>query len=707
MKLKLLIINFLFFSSFAFGQNIPLLFDEDFNDPNSGWNIEDDDESETYMKSGNFYMYNKTKSSYYFYWNSYDFEMDKDFMLETDITLTYGKEDDYAGVIFCGYGVDDAYSFSLSMDGKYRVAVNEDGEMEGKWEKTDVIKPKGQTNKIKVEKINNRLSFYINGTLVRSTKYQGSFGDDFGFILSSSAKAYSTFYKIYGIRPKINIVDNPIMNPKENLGAGINTKYEELHPVISPDGKTMYFVRDDYPRNIGDPNTNDIWVSKFNGNTWGRAFNIERPINNDGNNAVIAVTPDNNRLILKARYTAFGEELGSGFSYSTKNNDGTWSIPKNIDVDNYYNDGDYSSFALSTDLQVLILDIERSDNTYGQNDLYVSFRNSDGTYSEPKNLGNVVNTADEEGTPFLAADGRTLYFSSYGHAGYGSSDIFVTKRLDNTWTNWTTPLNLGPGINTDDWDAYFTLDASGEYAYLVSSANGYGEEDIFRIKLQEELQPDPVVIIYGKVLDKKTNLPLSSDIKYDDFLTNEEIGVAISNGQDGTYKIVLPCGKKYGFFAQKSGYFALSDNIDLTNITEYTEIERDLYLVPIQQNNDNNNTQPANNKIVLNNIFFQRGKAELLPTSYPELDRLVQMMNDNSDLEIEIQGHTNNVGDHDLLVELSEQRAVNVKNYLIQKGISANRISTKGYGPDNPIADNSTQDGRTINQRVEFLIINQ
>jgi len=691
----------------SFSQNIPLIFEENFDGASNGWSIDDDDESETYLQDGNYYMYNKTSRSYYFYWNSFEFEMDKDFIIESEITLTHGKDDDYAGLIFCSHGVNDAYSFSLNNDGEYRIGITEDGDMDGSWIPSSIIKPKGQVNLIKIEYLDNKLNFYINNNFVSSKKFQGSFGNDFGFILSSSAKAKADYYYIYGIRPTINIVDNPIMTPKENLGPGMNTRYEELHPVISPDGNTIYFVRDDYPKNIGNPDKNDIWVSNYNGNAWTRAVNIGRPINNDGNNAAIAITPDNNKLFLKARYTAFGEELGSGFSISTRNSDGTWSIPKNIDVDDYYNDGDYSSFALSTDFQVLISDIERDDDTQGGSDLYVSFRKSDGSYTAPKNLGSTVNTSDDDGTPFLAADGRTLYFSSSGHAGYGSSDIFVTKRLDNTWTNWTPPLNLGPNINTSDWDAYFALDASGEYAYLVSSADGYGEEDIFRVKLQEELQPDPVVLIYGKVLDKNTNQPLSSDIKYDNFNTNEEVGIAISNGNDGTYKIVLPCGEVYGFFAQKDGYFSLSDNIDLTYITEYTEIERDLYLVPIQQNNNNNNPPSADNKISLNNIFFQRGQADLLPTSFPELNRLVQMMNDTQDLDIEIQGHTNNVGDHQLLIDLSLQRAETVKKYLVQKGISPDRITTQGFGPDNPIADNNTDAGRTKNQRVEFIITNQ
>ena len=254
---------------------------------------------------------------------------------------------------------------------------------------------------------------------------------------------------------------------------------------------------------------------------------------------------------------------------------------------------------------------------------------------------------------------------------------------------------MGSNINTSGWDAYFALDAKGDYAYLVSSHNSIGNEDIYRVKIQEELQPDPVVLISGRVFDSKTKKPLSAKILYDDLSINKEVGIANSNGQTGEYKIVLPYGKKYGFFAKKTGYMALSDNIDLTNVQQYQEITRDLYLIPIE----------VDEKIVLNNLFFQAGKSILLPSSYPELDRLKQVLDDNPDIKIEVVGHTNNIGDIQKLVQLSEQRAEAVKKYLVSKGVSPDRISTKGYGPNKPIASNNTKAGRTKNQRVEFKII--
>lgn len=693
-KLSFIILFFLSINIYA--QDIPIFIDENFDNNNQDWVVEDDSEANSEINNGYYFIYNKSSDYAYRFWNSFEVDDNMDFIIEVKIRQVYGEESYGYGIMFSSLGVDNNYNFEISSNGYYRASNQEDGYYDDNdWVKTPHVKPKGEYNLLKVKKNNDYLYYYINNKLINATKYDGGFGNDFGFILRTKMKAQVDYFKIYADQPKINIVDNPISNPKENLGTDVNTSYSELIPVIAPDGKTIYFVRDDYPGNVGDDQDhNDIWYTKLNGEEWAKAKNMGRPLNNDGHNFVISVTPDNNSLILNGTYTAFGEDGGNGISISNQLKDGSWSIPKKIEIENFYNDDDYQNFTFSPDLQTIIMSIERSDDTEGESDLYVSFKKSNGQYTEPKNLGPDVNTFDEEGTPFLAADGKTLYFYSEGHRGYGSADIFISKRLDNTWTNWSEPLNLGPNINTAKWDAYFTLDAKGEYAYFVSSNNSIGEEDIFRVKLQEELQPDPVVLIYGKVFDNNTKKPLSSEILYDDLKTNEEVGVANSNPGTGEYKIILPYGKSYGFFAKKKGYMALSDNIDLTDIQEYTEIERDLYLVPIA----------VNEQIVLNNVFFQKGKADLYSSSYSELDRLVDLMKENPEIKIEILGHTNNIGDRQQLMDLSEQRAESVKKYIVEQGITESRITTKGHGPNKPIATNDTPEGRKKNQRVEFKI---
>lgn len=696
MKTSYILIFIFLLSSNIFSQNSALLFDENFDDNSNGWNITDNDDASSELINGYFFINNKGINNGYRFWTEFKIDYEQDFTVETKMRQVYGNSDDGFGLYIVSNGAEDNINFEIKSNGDFRTSIQTDGTYDKlDWSSNSNINTKGEYNVLRIKKSNDFLYFYVNDKLVNAQSFTGGFGDDFGFILRSRMKVQVDYIKIYGSKPKINLVDDPITNPKENLGSGVNTNYSELIPVIAPDGKYLYFVRDNYPDNIGsDKDHNDIWVSTFDGTDWSTAKNIDRPLNNSGHNFVIAVTPDNNTLVLNGTYTAFGDEGGNGISLSTRNNDGSWSIPKTVKIDNFYNDDLYQNFTVSTDLQVIIMAVERADDTQGESDLYASFKKSDGTYSEPINLGPTINTAGEEGTPFLAADGRTLYFYSEGHNGYGDADIFVSKRQDNSWTNWTKPLNLGPNINTPKWDAYFTLDASGEFAYLVSSSNAIGEEDIFRVKIQEELQPDPVVLIYGKVYDQNTSQPLSSQITYDDLTTNQQVDVANSNGTTGEYKIILPYGTKYGFFARKDGYMALSDNIDLTNIEEYTEIERDLYLVPIQ----------INQQIVLNNVFFERGKDQIKASSYPELNRFVETLKLNPEVEIEIQGYTNNIGDRTLLIELSEQRAIAVKNYLVSKGIDAARITTKGFGPDNPIADNNTPDGRAKNQRVEFKI---
>ena len=177
----------------------------------------------------------------------------------------------------------------------------------------------------------------------------------------------------------------------------------------------------------------------------------------------------------------------------------------------------------------------------------------------------------------------------------------MTKRLDDSWTKWAPLVNMGPKLNSPGWDSYFTIPASGDYAYFVSSRSGEGQEDIFRIKLPELAKPDPVALISGQVLNSKTNAPISARITYESLPEGKELGVARSEPVNGDYKIVLPFGKKYGFSAKAKGYYAVSEFVDLTGMKEYGELNKNLYLAPIE----------VNQIVRLNNIFFESGKSVL------------------------------------------------------------------------------------------------
>ncbi|MFZ7183247.1 MAG: OmpA family protein [Bacteroidota bacterium] len=485
----------------------------------------------------------------------------------------------------------------------------------------------------------------------------------------------------------------------ENLGRKVNSAFSDVNPVISPDGRTLYFTRKDHPDNInGSDENDDIWYSEIDekGN-WGPATNMDEPLNNASNNFVESVTPDGNTLLLGNHYfrtseEADGQEL-NGVSFAYRALDG-WSFPRNIRIENYRNYDQYVNYFLSNDGRALLMGIEH-DDTEGAADLYVSFLQADSSWSAPVNLGPVINSAGSEGTPFLAADGVSLYYTSDGFAGYGSSDMYMSKRLDNSWKNWSEPVNLGGRLNTAGWDAYFTLPASGEYAYFVSSENSLGATDVFRIRLPKQMKPEPVVLVSGRVLDAKSNAPLEATIRYERLPEGASAGLARSEPKDGQYRIVLPRGARFGFRAEAAGYFPVSAFINLDSLLDYQELSRDLSLVPME----------VGQVVRLNNIFFDFGKATLQPESEPELRRVVEFMRANSGMRIEVDGHTDDVGADAANLQLSKERAASVIRFLIENGVEASRLFSEGYGETRPITGNDSEEGRSLNRRVEFKIL--
>ncbi len=498
------------------------------------------------------------------------------------------------------------------------------------------------------------------------------------------------------VKYEINLAkDIKLASPPENLGPNVNSEYNELAPVITADGKTLYFTREKHPDNIGPMKAQDVWVShKDDNGIFGKAVNIGPPVNNSGNNFATAVTADGNGLLLGNIYNP-DSSLSQGVSISYTNGM-DWSWPKMLEIDSLDIIGNRSSYSIASNGKILLISAQRNDS-HGGNDVYASFLGKDGVWSKPLNLGPKLNTAADEETPFLAADNVTLFFSSDGYCGYGSNDIFVSRRLDDSWTNWSAPENLGPVINTPGWDAYFTMPASGDDSYFISSNSGYGNEDIFRIKLPESLKPRPVILIRGKVLNSKTGLPLSSNIKYEILPTGTEAGIARSNPVTGEYRLTLPGGFKYGFLAEAPGFISINENLDLTNLGSYGEIVRDLSLVPAEKG------ETAR----INNIFFNFAEYDLLPDSFSELNRLADFLEKNPKVFIEIDGHTDNVGSEQNNLVLSLKRAQSVANFLFGKGIDSKRIKVKGFGKQRPVASNSTDEGRRMNRRVEFTIISK
>jgi outer membrane protein OmpA-like peptidoglycan-associated protein len=472
---------------------------------------------------------------------------------------------------------------------------------------------------------------------------------------------------------------------RENLGPAINTARDELGPNVTPDGKTLYFDRRDTDTNKlrGD----SVWYSTLDTNgEWLPAKPEVWPLNRYKMGSwVSSITPDGNKLLLArsdASLLLFGRTPEG------------WSILSDMQIDDFYNHSRWLSMCLSSDGNTLILSLVRNE-TRGKSDLYVSFLKPDSTWSAPLNLGGDINTAGTESSPFLAADGRTLYFSSDSLGGLGKSDIFMSRRLDSTWLHWSPPQNLGAPINSEANDNGFSIPASGEYAYFVSRKDGFGGSDIYRCRLPDSLRPTPVVLLYGKVLNALNDSDLSAEVKFEDLRTGKQIGRASTSPLNGIYKIVLPSGTNYGFRAEDSGYISVDENMDLTTINKYTEIRKDLRLVPIIKGAT----------IPLNNIFFETDKSDLSSESDAELNRLIRLLTDHPTMSILIAGHTDNVGSHARNMRLSASRAEAVQSYLASHGIQSDRLSVMGYGETKPVASNSTEEGRQQNRRVVFTIL--
>lgn len=494
------------------------------------------------------------------------------------------------------------------------------------------------------------------------------------------------------IKPHISFDSAINMNYAQNLGFEVNSEFPELAPVITYDGRKIFFTRQGHPDNIGNEKKQDIWFTEKDAQGKFRApVNIGPPLNNRESNFLISVSPSGNEAYVGNIYESRTRSL-KGVSRTRYDGKG-WTDPLPAEFESFKNVSPYAAYFIASDNRTMLLSLD-DEKGYGNTDIMVSFLHTDGKWSSPANLGSVINTADMESSPFLAADGKTLYFSTGGHPGFGASDIFYSVRLDDTWGNWSEPVNLGPGINTPGWEGYFTIPAQGNIGYFVSSTNSIGAEDIFRISLEDGALPQKVMTVAGRVRNKKNGDPLSAEIIYEFLENSEKAGSTVSNPLTGEYAIVLPYGRKYAFMAVAEGFYPVSSYADLTGKDSTAFINADLDMVPVE----------VGSVIRLNNIFFAHGSHELLPDSFSELDRVVAFLNKNPRAGIEINGHTDNTGDDKTNMELSKKRAEEVRSHIIGKGIEKDRIGFRFFGKDKPVAGNDTEEGRRLNRRVEFVI---
>jgi OmpA-OmpF porin, OOP family len=523
-------------------------------------------------------------------------------------------------------------------------------------------------------------------------------------------------------RPIDIIIEQP-QNLRENilverLSDNVNSAYHETRPLIAPDGKTLYYSRAYHPENVGGiDDENDIWYSEYNSETeqWEKSKNLGAPLNNKGPNYISSITPDGNAMtVLLGNQYGKRDKMKPGVSVSTKISDG-WSTPQSLDIINAFIESTDGNYFLSNNRRVLIMAVDRYD-TYGAKDLYVSFLQRDNRWTEPMNLGNDINTAHMESSPYLAADNETLYFSSKGFSGYGGSDVYISRRLDDTWTNWTEPENLGPDINSSGDDVFFNIPPSGQFAYYSKSQQD-GNGDIYKIAMPVFYQPAPVVSLSGKVTDVENGLPLLAKISYELLPENSSVGFTVSDSLTGEYEILLPAGSAYNFKAEAPGYKSVSDRIDLLDETDFVQINRTIVLSKGEDESIIVMTELEEHKkieeflngeskeLILNSsILFEFASDYLIESSYATLDIIADFMKSNKKITLIVEGHTDNVGPAQFNLSLSKRRAQAVQDYMVNKGISKSRFEAKGYGLQQPRATNDTREGRAQNRRVVFSI---
>jgi OmpA-OmpF porin, OOP family len=627
-----------------------------------------------------------------------DINWKKPFTIKTALKLESGDETKAHGILFGGSGIDNCYVFTISGNGMYTFYKYEkDVYKEIKaWTESPAILTGKRTNVIELKSENNVLNFFVNGTLTYTHQTMPFYGFVHGYLIMGPTVVHSDYYEISQKQTeKLNLIDNPgSFGQKVKLSANINSEQNELCPVISYDERTLYVARVKASHYENSEYDDDIWYSELNvkDSTWGPLKNIGKPLNNKSNNFAQYVSPDNNTLIVGNHYNSAGQYSGPGYSYSHRTEHG-WSLPKPMAIKNYYNKSSYTEVSLAPNGKVMIVSAWR-DETQGFKDFYVSFLNADSSWSEPKNIGNVVNTYADEMSPFIAADGVTMYFATPGHPGYGGNDLFVTRRLDNTWTNWSKPKNLGPKINSKKGEAYYVMPASGKTAYMVERDGN--NDNIYAIKQAESARPEPVVLVKGVVYNSETKLPMAANINYSELGSKQITGHVTSDPKTGAFMLALPKGKKYSLTAIKQHFLAVHESVDLVDLKAFKEQEINLYLTPIKKGE----------KVVLNNLFFKANTADILPESHDELDKIVELLKVNRNLKVEVSGHTSkNNSKPEWNLNLSTNRANAVKAYFVEKGINEARIIAIGYGNTKPILLGMDEATLAKNRRVELEIL--
>lgn len=479
-------------------------------------------------------------------------------------------------------------------------------------------------------------------------------------------------------------VKNPVPYNPQNMGAGINSPLDEYFPGVSADKQVFIYTR------LKSNRTEDFYIStKDQNNTWTQSRNMGEPINSERNEGTISISSDGQYVFFTGCNWPEGE--GSCDIYFSALDGMDWKEPRNLGFP--VNTRAWESQpSVSFDGKTLYFASARPGG-FGGMDIWQSTY-SKGRWAPPVNLGPDINTAGNEETPFIAKDDVTLYFTSDFHPGLGGVDIFYTRK--NTSGKWDKPTNLGYPINTNKDERCLAIGANGIDAYIASEREGgFGGLDLYEFELYNEARPTATGYVKGNVYDAKSLKKLKARIELIDLATGKTVIESQSNKATGAFLVSLQGNKDYALNVSADGYLFHSENFALKNQSATEPLLIDIPLKPLV----------AGEKVVLNNVFFEVDKFELKEESKVELNKLVAFLKNNPTLAIELGGHTDNTGIKQKNFELSNNRAKSVWQFLISNGIEATRLTYKGYGDTQPVADNKTEAGRKLNRRTEFKVV--
>jgi len=492
----------------------------------------------------------------------------------------------------------------------------------------------------------------------------------------------------------IEAIKNPVPFDPVSLDETVNTDADEYWPTLTADEETLIFTR----QTLSDPDAGevpgnyreDFYVSRMENGNWSIASFMGEPLASEQNEGAPSITPDGRKIY----FTACNREDGFGSCdiYAAKRTGDSWSEPQNLGTPVNTHSWEAQP-SVSADGRTLYFASNRSGGK-GNMDIWKSTKEDDGSWSDPVNLGDVINTPGNEMSPFIHLDGRTLYFASDGHPGMGGMDLFVSFRAEDG--QWSEPENLGYPINTYHDEIGLIINASGDMAYFASDRMEGRGKDIYVFELHPEARPREVSYMKGTVYDSETRRRLHARFEIIDIETAEIEMEAWSDENNGEFLIPIVTGLDYALNVSREGYLFYSEHFSLSGYAGQTDpFLMDIPLQPIKQGE----------KVVLRNIFFEFDSYNLMEESVAELTRLYDFLENNPSLRIRINGHTDSTGDPEYNFRLSERRAEEVVRFLEEKGIDPERMEHKGFGETEPVAGNETEKGRALNRRTEFEII--